>query len=296
MSTYSAFNGPRALQESLVFAVQWRVCLIWIVVLALPAVFGVVPLQAVLSETLDHLPQGEQLAHGLTLAQWGDLIAALGDRGGLAVALAGSVVMVLLLAPWLSAVAITAARAQRRPRFGELLAGGMAGYLRQLRLLLWAVVVYAAAASAFALVSYWADERASRMVLESAARYGIWTANLVGVLAFVFAHASVEAARAFLVVRPHDGGALRAWWRAVKLLVHRPLAAFGLYLGVLAASLVVVAVIAILRIQVAPIGWPMLLAAVLLTQLVVAATAWTRLARLRALAHLAQDEALRRYR
>lgn len=296
MSTYSAFNGPRALLESLMFAVQWRVWLIWIVVLALPAVFGVMPLQAALADALDHLPQAEQLAQGFTLAQFGDLMRVLSDGGGYSVAIIGSLLVLALLAPWMTGVAITAARAQRSPRFGELFAGGLAEYLRQLRLLLWAIVVYLAAFMVFVLVSYWANERASGLMLESSARYGEWLATVVGLLSFVVAHASIEAARAFLVVRPNDGGALRAWWRGVKLLVRRPLSSFGLYLGVLLLGLIVAGLIAILRIQVAAIGWSMLLMALLLTQLGVAATAWGRLARLRALAHLAQDEALQRYR
>ena len=296
MNTFPAFSFVRALGEALASAVQWRVWLLWILALAIPAVLGVAPLQATLTGLLDHLPEGERLAHGFTAAQAGDLMSGLSDAGGFSVALVGATVVALLLAPWLTGVAITAARAQRPPRFAELVRGGLDEYPRQFRLLLWAFVVYLVALGVFFAVSHWANERAEDMVLESSARLGTRLALVVGVLVFIAAHASLEAARAFLVVRPNDGGALRAWWRAVKLLARRPLAGFGLYLGVLLAGLLVAGLIAIVRIRIEPIGWTWVIVALVLTQLGVAAMAWGRVARLRSLAHLAQDEALRRYR
>jgi len=296
MNTFPSFSFVRALGEGLAAAVQWRVWLLWIVVLAIPAVLGVAPLQVALADLLDHLPEGEQLARGFTAAQVGDLINGLSDAGGLVTGLVGATVVALLLAPWLTGVAMTAARAQRPPRFAELVRGGLAEYPRQLRLLLWAFVVYLVALGVYFAVSHWANERAENLVLESSARLGIRLALAIGVLAFLAAHASLEAARAFLVVRPNDGGALRAWWRAAKLLARRPLAGFALYLGVLLAGLLVAGLIAIVRIRVEPIGPVWVILALALTQLGVAALAWGRVARLRALAHLAQDEALRRYR
>lgn len=297
MNAFTSFAAGRAFGESLRFAVQWRVWLLWIVTLALPAYLGIAPLQAGLAGVLDHLPDGAALAQGFSVAQNGDLMAALGERGGsYFVALAASLLLTLLLAPWLTGVAIVAARAQRAPRVGELVAGGLAEYPRQLRLLLWAVVVYAVAFAVWAALSHWAQQRAERMLLESSARHGFWLATFVGVVAFAIAHATLEAARAFLVVRPADGGALRAWWRGLKLLLRRPLPGFGLYLGTLLIGLVVAGVIALVRVRVAPIGWPLVALALVLTQLGVVATAWGRVMRLRALSHLAQDEALRRYR
>ena len=297
MNLWTSFGFGRSLVEALGFALQWRVWLLWIVVLAVPAVLGMVPLQNLLTTALDHLPDGEQLARHLSMAQLGDLGAAVGEAGGgISVALSASALVTLLLAPWFAGLAMTAARAQRAPRFGELVRGALAEYPRQLRLLLWGLLVYLLALGAYLALSHWASERAGRELLESAARHGYWLANGVGIVAFLLAHASMETARAFLVVRPDDGGALRAWWRAVKLLLRRPLPSLGLYLSVLLLGLLLAAVIAIIRIRVAPIGWGLFTLAALLTPLAVIATAWARVARLRALAHLAQDEALRRYR
>ena len=296
MNTFPTFSFVRALGEALASAVQWRVWLLWILALAIPTVLGVAPLQAILADLLDHLPDGALLAQGVSAAQGGDLMNGISDAGGFSTALAGAIVVALLLAPWLTGVAITAARAQRPPRFAELVQGGLHEYSRQFRLLLWAFVVYLVALGVFFAVSHWANERAEDMVLERSARLGTRLALAVGVLAFIAAHASLEAARAFLVVRPNDGGALRAWWRAVKLLARRPLAGFGLYLGVLLAGVLVSGLVAVIRIWIAPVGWGWVIVALVLTQLGVAAMAWGRVARLRALAHLAQDEALRRYR
>jgi len=78
--------------------------------------------------------------------------------------------------------------------------------------------------------------------------------------------------------------------------VRRPVASVSVYLAVLLVGLLVAAIIAIVRVRVAPIGWSWVIVAALLTQLTVLALAWARVARLRALAHLAHDEAIRRYR
>ena len=297
MNIWSSFGFGRSLVEAFRFAVQWRVWLLWFVVLAVPAFLGVAPLRGVLATALDHLPESAQLAQHLSLAQIGDLGAIFADAGGaVSMALLASFLVVVLLVPGLASLAMTAARPQRAPRFGELVRGSLHEYPRQLRLFLWGALVYLVALGVYGALSHWAEERAARMVLESSARHGALLATVVGVIAFVLAHASLETARAFLVVRPDDGGALRAWWRAVKMLVRRPGATLGLYLGTLLVGLIVMAIFAIIRVQVAPIGWGMVMLAWFLTQMIVVTTAWARVARLRALAHLAQDEALRRYR
>lgn len=297
MTTFTTFRFGCALRDGLVFSLQWRPVALWILVLALPAILGVAPLYAALAAMLDHLPDGDALARGFSLSQAGDLMAALGDSGGaIRIALLASALVALLVSPWLTGVAIGAARAQRPPTLRELVAGAFSEYPRQLRLLLWAGLVYALALGLFGLVSYWADERAQGLTLETSAQWGFHLATLVGALAFLAAHASLETARAFLVVRPSDGGALRAWWRAVKLMLRRPLQLSGLYLLVMLVALAVAAVIALVRIRIEAIGVPMFALALLLANLGVAALAWGRVARLRALAHLAQDEAARRYR
>lgn len=297
MTAFPSFRFGRAFAEALIFAVQWRVWLLWLLALALPAWLGIAPLAQALGEALDLRPDAAALAQGLTLAQVGDLVATLDDASdAISAALMASLVVALLLAPWLSGVSIVAARAVRAPTFAELIGGGLAEYPRQLRLLLWASVPCGLAVLAFGIASAMAAEHAAVATLETSARAGERIALGIGVLAFVLAHASIEAARAFIVVRPADGGALRAWWRGVKLLARRPLPAFGLYLAAVIVALVIVAAIAFVRVRIAPIGWPALLGAFVLAQLGVAAIAWGRIARLRALAHLASDDALRRYR
>ncbi len=297
MTAFTTFRFGRALRDGLVFSLQWRPIALWILLLGLPAILGVAPLYAALAEVLDHLPDGEALARGLGLSQFGDLVAALGDSGGaIRTALLASALVTLLFSPWLTGLAIGAARAQRPPALRELVAGAFSEYPRQLRLLLWAGLVYAVAFGLSGLVSNWADARAQSLTLETSAQRGFQLAMLVGALAFVAAHASLETARAFIVVRPSDGGALRAWWRAVKLMLRRPLQLSGLYLLVMLVVLALAALIAMLRVRIEAVGVPMFALALLLANLGVAVLAWGRIARLRALAHLAQDEASRRYR
>ncbi len=297
MNSMTTFGVGRAVSESLGFAAQWRVWLLWIITLAITAFFGVAPLQSSLATLLDHAPDATRLAQSFHMRELGGVFSGLGEHGAaISTALLASLIVTALLSPWLTGVAITAARGQQAPRLVELIQGGLSEYPRQLRLLLWAVVVYALAFAVFGGLAHWADERAQHAVLESVAERGALLANAVGVVAVLLAHLSLEGARAFLVVRPKDGGALRAWWRAVKLMLRRPLATLAVYLGVLVVGLLVAALIAIVRVRVAPIGWTWVIVAALLTQLTVVALAWGRLARLRALAHLAHDEAIRRYR
>ncbi len=296
-SRFPPFHAGRALGEALAFAAQWRVWLLWVLALALPTWLGIAPLATALGEALDLRPDAATLAQGMTLAQAGDLMATLDDAtDAISAALLASFVVALLLAPWLSGLSIVAARAVRAPKLAELIVGGLAEYPRQFRLLLWAAVPFGLVLLVFGAASAIAAEHAAVATLETSALAGERIALGIGALAFVLAHASIEAARAFIVVRPADGGALRAWWRGVKLLARRPLPAFGLYLAVVAIALVVVYAIALARIRVHAIGWPAFLGALALAQLGVAAIAWGRVARLRALSHLAHDEALRRYR
>lgn len=296
-SRFASFRFGHAFAEALVFAVQWRVWLLWMVALALPAWLGIAPLAQALGEVLDYHPEAASLAQGMTLAQFSDVMDVLGDAAdAISASLLASAIVALLLAPWLSGVSIVAARAVRAPGFAELITVGLAEYPRQFRLLLWAGVPCALAFFAFGIVAAMASEHAAIATLETSALAGERIALGVGALVFVLAHASIEAARAFIVVRPADGGALRAWWRGVKLLARRPLPAFGLYLALVIVALAVVVAITFVRVRVAPIGWPALLGALVLTQLGVAAIAWGRVARLRALARLAYDDALRRYR
>ena len=296
-SRFPAFRFGRAFGEALLFAVQWRVWLLWMLALAVPTWLGIAPLATALGDALDLRPDAATLAQGLTLAQAGDVMTTLDDaKDAISAALLASLLVALLLAPWLSGLSIVAARAVRAPSFAVLIAGGLSEYPRQLRLLLWSVVPWGVAFIAFAIASAMAAEHAAAATCETAALLGERIALGIGVLAFVLAHASIEAARAFIVVRPNDGGVLRAWWRGVKLLVRRPLPAFGLYLTTVFVALLVTIAIAYVRVQVAPIGWPAWIGALVLTQLGVAAIAWGRITRLRALAHLAFDEAQRRYR
>jgi len=297
MNAMTSFGIGRAIGESLGFAAQWRVWLVWIITLAIIAFFGVAPLQSSLASLLDHTPDATRLAQSFNMRELGGLFSGLSVHGAaISTAFLASLIVTALLSPWLTGVAITAARGQSAPRFVELVQGGLSEYPRQLRLLLWGLVVYGLAFVVFGGIRHWAGERAEHAVLESVAERGSLIANLVGAIAVLLAHLSLESARAFLVVRPNDGGALRAWWRAVKLIVRRPVASVSVYLAVLLVGLLVAAIIAIVRVRVAPIGWSWVIVAALLTQLTVLALAWARVARLRALAHLAHDEALRRYR
>jgi hypothetical protein len=263
-------------------ALQWRLLLLWLIALALPLVLASLPLWVALAGVLDHAVQGLQLVEGFELPVFVEAMRMLSERGYSPASGLGAVIVFVLLLPWLTGVAFTAARTSAPQGFAALLKGGLTEYWRMARLWLWALVPLGLAAGAGAGLLHLAKEQALTMTLEADADRLTRAAIAIGALLLLLAHASIDAARAQLVLEPRRRSVVLAWWRATRLLVRRP-GRILLYGLVTAVGLLLAALLGWLRIQVPPVTTPGFVAALLLGQLLVLALAWMRCTRLFAL-------------
>jgi hypothetical protein len=265
-------------------ALQWRLLLLWALLLLLPTLAATLPVWQLLGDALDQSPQAATLARALDMTAVSDLMqvykrynTAVGN--GALVAL----LLTLLLSPLLSGMTLAAARAPQRLGLGGLLGGGMLEYGRLLRMLIWSSVPLAVATILGSLAGAPLRSLGNDAILESTAHNASLAATLVLGLLLVLAHAAVDAGRAVLAADRRKTSAVRAWGEGVMLVVRRPLATLGAYLVITIVGLALAAIVALVRVRVAPIeGWSFF-GALLLTQLAIMVVAWMRAARLFAL-------------
>jgi hypothetical protein len=262
-------------------ALQWRLLLLWAVLLLLPTLAATLPVWQMLGASFDYSTQGAALARALDLSVVSDL-QQIFKRYDTAVSNGALVALVLtlLLSPLLSGMTIAAARAPARLGFGGLLGGGMLEYGRLLRTLVWSTVPLALAFALGSVVAAPLRRLGENALLESTAANASLAATLVIGLFLLVAHATVDAGRAVLAADRRKTSAVRAWGQGVMLVVRRPLATLGAYVTITVAGLALAALVALVRIRVAPIEGLSSFAALALTQLAVMVVAWMRSARL----------------
>lgn len=293
MNTDRRFGFWRVLACSLGGALHWRVLVLWLVALGVVALIAAFPVWAMLDASLSQTLDAARLATGIDAVAFGDLMHAMDQDTTLRFGVLVSLLLSLLLSPWLTGVILAAIRQGKAGRLGSLAGEGMREYGRQLRLLIWSLIPFGIAV---ALGAWWmnlASGHAETAVLVADAKRMSRFALVGAVAVFVLMHVTIELARARIAVRDDTRSVIRAWWRGLKLLLRRPFAVLGLYLLVSVAGLVVVLLLGWLRVGMAGIGAGQFVLAVLCGQLVVAAMAWMKFARLRALARVVDDEARR---
>jgi hypothetical protein len=262
-------------------ALQWRLLLLWVVLLLLPTLAAALPMWQLLSAGLDQSVHSAALAAQLDGVALADLALALTRSGaalgnGAIVALA----LTLLLSPLLSGMSITAARLVQAPGFRVLVAGGLQEYPRLLRMLVWAVVPLGLAAAAANMAVKAAQRHADAAILSADADRAEMLAMIAAGLLVLLAQATLDAGRATLARDQRRKSAVVAWFAGWKLLARRPLSTLGVYLAITVAGLALVALLAVARLNLPPLGVGGFAAALVLTQLAVAAVAWLRSARL----------------
>lgn len=285
----AAPGAKRGLLHALRPALQWRLMLLWLLGLLLPALVASLPVWRMFGAAFDHTVGAAAYAHRLDLAAMTDLAslhpqfaAALGS--GAIVAL----VMTLLLSPLLTGAAITAARAPAPLGFAALAAGGVQEYGRLLRTLLWAIVPLGLAGFLAGIAGDAAADHAASSVLESSADNARLGATIVAALLLLLAHATLDLGRAKLALERRRTSAVLAWVAGLRLLARRPLAILGFYFGVTILGLGLAGLLGVARINVPALGAGSFLAGLVLAQLAVLALAWMRCARLFGLIELAR--------
>jgi hypothetical protein len=265
-------------------ALQWRLLLIWLGAMLLPMLLMALPLWVLLSADLDRSVHAAALAQQLDMVAVADLMSDL-RRNGSAVHGGGiaALAFALLFSPFLTGVAVTAARAQETARLRELFAGGLAEYPRMFRMLLWGLLLLGALGAMGDQLIELAGKHAEKAILASDERpYKLAVIALL-VLLFVLVNATLDAGRADLAIDRRRTSAVKAWWRGAKLLWQRPGAVLGIYAMLTMAGLLAAAVLGVARLNIAGSNAGLLIAAFLLTQLIALVLAWMRAARLFAL-------------
>lgn len=273
-------------------ALQWRLLLLWVLLMLIPVAILTVPAWAVLGNALDHSVHAKALAQQLDMLTMTDLMSLHG-KNAMAFSVAGVIglIVTLLLAPLLSAMAASAARADGTAGFRELVGGAVAGYLRMLRMLVWSVVPLGLAAALGGMAMDAAASHASDAITAADGQLWRWLAMGLTALLVLLAHASLDAGRAQLAIERRRSSAVKAWWAGCRLLARRPLHGLGIYALIAVAGVTLAAGLAVARLNVSGASIIGLLGALLLVQLAVAVLGWMRTARLFALMALARADA-----
>lgn len=278
--------GFGALFSAMAAAAQWRLLLLWLLLMLLPATVVALPLWRTLAGLLDHSVHADAWARHFDPLMFGDAMFALGGHtawlGGAALL---GVSLALLLSPFLDGMVVGSGRAGRRLDFGALLLSGWIEYGRMFRVMLWSLLPYAAVVLVAGAGSHLADKHADQSTLEAQADAWQHGARWALLVAFVLMQAIVESTRAAFIADTGLRSATRAFGRGIRQLLRRPLKTLLFYLVVSLLGLAIAGVLGMARIHTTAVDGGFWLA-LLLGQLIVLALAWMRIARLFALARL----------
>jgi len=265
-------------------ALQWRLLLVWLAAVLLPALLFALPVWSTLSELLNHSVRAPELARALDLVAVTDVLSELRRNAvALQAGALAALALTLLLSPFLTGVITTAGRAQETARFRELFAGGIAEYPRMFRMLLWAIVPLGVALAIGGALGDAARKYALGATLESDASTWSTAAHVATAFLLLLANLTLDAGRAQLAIDRRRSSAVKAWWSGLKLLLRRPSSMLGGYMVLTLGGLLLAALLAAARMQVAGSNVLLLVAAFVLAQLIALAVAWMRAARLFAL-------------
>jgi hypothetical protein len=269
-------------------ALQWRLLLLWVLLLLLPTAVVGLPLWKELGGLLDHSVHATAWAQSFHAMMFGDVMMQIGrDSGWLGGAGLAGLVLTVLLLPWLHGMVVAAGRASRTLGFGHLLQSGLIEYGRMFRLMLWSLLPYAVTVGLATVVMHAADKRADAAVLQSEADAAGHAALWAAVVLFVLAQAIVESSRAAFVADVGLRSATRAFGRGFMQLLRRPFSTLFGYLLVSAVGLGIALALGMWRVRTPAVGTGGFLLALLISQLAVAVTGWMHAARVFTLARVA---------
>jgi hypothetical protein len=282
--------GLGALIAAMLAALQWRLLLLWLLIMLIPATVVALPFWRVLASMLDHSVHAAAWAQHFNAMMFGDVGFALSENvgwlGGTAIL---GLAITLAISPFLDGMIVGSGRAGRSLGFAGLLQSGLVEYGRMFRLMLWSLLPYLAVGGVAMLGSHLAEDHADKAVLQSQA--DLWAHIAQGSLlaAFVLAQCIVESARAAFIADIALRSATRALGRGIHQLLRRFFRTACFYLLVSVVGFVIAAAAGVARIHVTAAGTVGFFTALLLSQLIIVALGWMRIARLLALASLARS-------
>jgi len=279
-----------AVMRAPLVAMQWRLLLLWTLLLLLPTAVVSLPLWRSLSGLLDHSVHAPAWAAQFSPLMFGDTLSALRDDTGWlgGVAILG-LLLTLLLSPFLNGMLVGGGRASRTLGFGHLLQCGIVEYGRMFRLMLWSVVPYAVMGGLIGVALHMADGVGDKAVLQAQADRASHLALVVAGVLFVLAQAIVESGRAAFIADGNLRSATRAFGRGFMQLLRRPFSSLLSYVLISVIGYAVALMLGVGRVHTPALGVTGLVLAMLLTQLVVLVLGWVRVARVYALAEVARS-------
>jgi hypothetical protein len=284
---------PGLWRRALARGAQWRLLLLTVAALALPAVLGTLPVLSFLGGLLDRSTRARELVAALDSAGLMEIVrqleadpaAAAIPSGLLAAAIASAA-----LAPALGGAALTVACSEVPIDLRGLLQGAGEYYGRLLRMMVVALVPLALAGAVAAGGLRFARKLGENMVLEANARLTEWLAIALGAIVLLLAQVTLDAGRAHFAAQPERRSAFLAWWRGAVLLARHPVRVLGLCAVTFGLGQGLALLLLALRLHLPQTSAPMVAIAFVVGQLAVAAVAWDRASRLSGLTELVRAD------
>lgn len=278
-----------ALLRAPMAAMQWRLLLLWVLLLLIPTAVVSLPLWRALSGTIDHSIHAQAWASQFSASMFGDALADMHVSSWFnGVALLG-LLLTLLMSPFLNGMVVGSGRAGRPLGFSHLLQCGIVEYGRMFRVMLWSILPYAIMVGLAGFALHLSDGIGDKAVLQSQADRASHIALPVAVVLFVLAQAVVESSRAAFVADTGLRSATRALGRGFMQLLRRPLSTLLSFVLISVIGYAIALAIGVGRIHTPALGMTGVLLAIVLTQLVVLVIGWVRVARILALAEVARS-------
>lgn len=289
MTTITPTTRSGVARHATSVALQWRLLLLWVVATLVPTAMLAWPFWATLAGQLDRSPYAAQWAQQLDAVVLSDLGSKLMDNH-VVLLQAGFSALVLtwLLSPVLNGAIVAAARAKEPLAWVPLLQKGLQDYGRMARMWVWALVLMGAAGAAASGLFHLVGKYADTAILESDATLASRAAVIVTALVILLIHLSVDAGRAQLAIYPGRTSAVKAWWRACKMVKARFWGTLGFYVAFTVAGALLAIAVTVLRVALPQLGAFWFILGVVLAQLAVLSIGWMRITRLVALVDLAQ--------
>jgi hypothetical protein len=267
-----------------------RLILLWVVAIGVPTLLIASPLYMLLAPHLNHSIDSAALASKLDVRVLVDLpgIIFLFPEAIGAASIA-SILIGFVMYAWLNGLAIGASRCKPAASFSVLIAAANGQFWRMLRMGLWALVPVGVALAIANALGKSIEHAETEAVVASSLDTARNLHTLLTLLLLAMAQCSVEVARTFLAIDPRRRSVVRSWWHGLGMLLRHPVALFGVWLVPSFLSVVLSAVLMLVRLNINQGSALGLIAAFLVAELIVAFMAWMRITKLYALIETVQE-------
>jgi hypothetical protein len=273
---------------------QHRLLLLWLIAIGIPALLLATPMYLLFAARLNHSIDAASIASKLDFRVLIDLPGvAFAFPEAISAASISSLMVGFFMYAWLNGLAVGASRIKPGSNFSSLIAAANAQYWRMFRLGLWSLVPIGIALAIASAVGQSIDHAKAEAVVASSLDAASHLHLLFTLLLVAMAQCSVEMARAFLAIDPRRRSAVRSWWHGLLMLLRHPIALFGVWLVPSVCSMVLAALLMLVRLNIDQGSAFGLLSAFLLAELVVVWMALMRITRLYALIETVNELRLR---